>query len=112
MTSGSRPNARHLELLTVPELAARMRRTTTTLRKMRLPPCVRIAGRRLWFRSDVEELFETDPGYRDAMTADELAAALRCSVAVVYVLCRRGILPKPEIVNPGRRSRWSRRDVE
>jgi len=98
--------------MTLPELATRLRRTTATVQKMRLPACVRIAGKRLWFRSDVEDLFLPDTGYRDELRADELAAALHCSVPAVYILIRRGILPKPGLVNPGRRARWSRRDVE
>ena len=112
MTCASRRNERHLELLTLPELATRLRQSTTTVRKRRdLPPSVRLVGRAMWFRRDVEHLLLPPRAYKDEIAGDELASLLGTSVATCYLLCKRGVLPRPTI-GKGRRSRWSRKDVE
>ena len=70
---------RHLELLTLPELASRLRQTTVTVMKRRdLPACVRIAGRRLWFVGDCEDLFLPDDRWSEGQEAAATGGNGRC----------------------------------
>src|SRR5436309_92683 len=97
-------------MLTVPMLAARLRVSVFTLaRRPDLPAPIRLAGRQLYFLSDVAHLLPP-PTYHERVSAPELAALLHCSVNQIYRLVRDGVLPRA--TRQHGRATWSRRDVE
>jgi len=104
--------SRHLEMLSAPALALALDVSLFTLqRRTDLPRPIRMAGKQLFFRSEVEHLLPAGRRrYRDAVGAEELAALLSVSVNHVYRMVRAGVLPEPRRIRG--RSRWSRANVE
>jgi len=101
---------RHEMLLTVPQLAARLRVSVFTLqRRTDLPRPIRVSGRKLYVLAEVQHLFPP-PTYHEQISAAELACLLHCSINSVYRLVHDGVLP--HATRQHGRATWSRRDVE
>src|SRR5438034_4357349 len=93
--------ARPLEVLSASQLAALLGCGLWGIQhRSDLPKPLRLGGRDVYFRSEVEHLLPPPRPYTDAVNAEELAALLNVAQNTIYCFMRKGILPRPLRVAP------------